>query len=446
MPNSQRSPEPGVPAMPSPWFITRIMQPAPSADSSWSCARVADFFSRHNEVDILPVVDRQSVLGMVYRMDFFNKFFQKYGPEIFGNEPVARMMDAKPLIVAHDALINDVSLWISKNRPELFHRGFAVTKEQQYQGLVIGLALVQATSEQLGETVAELSLTQKSLIESEKMASLGNLVAGVAHELNTPIGNALLSASAFMGRINDIAGSAERGELVRSTFDNFILDSTQLADLIYRQCLRAGQLISSFKRVAIDQTSEQRRAFDLRDLIDDHIAALGPSLMQSCWRIEVDVPHGIGCDSYPGPLGQVIDNLIQNAAIHAFAGREAGVLQIHATIAATIAATTAATTAATSSDTMVELQFRDDGNGIKESDQKRIFDPFFTTRLGQGGSGLGLFISKNIITGLLGGSLMVRSEPGQGTCFLIRFPLLAPTPSAPTMAAVTSHAIAQPVD
>jgi signal transduction histidine kinase len=376
---------------------------------------MADFFSHHHDVDMLPVIDDQIIVGIVYRMDFFNTFFRKFGPELFGHEPIKLMMDANPLIVDHDDLINDVSLWISNNRPELFHRGFAVARERQYLGLVSGLALVQATSEQLGQTVAELSLAQKSLIESEKMASLGNLVAGVAHELNTPIGNAVLSSSAFQDQTRTILGAMERGELTRSAFEIFIQESSQLADLIFRQCHRAGQLISSFKRVAVDQTSEQRRDFALFDLIEDHIAALGPSLKQTTSTIRVEVPKDIYCDSYPGPLGQVIDNLIQNAAVHAFAGRESGLLVI----------------SATSSDSMVELQFLDDGCGIKEIDQKRIFDPFFTTRLGQGGSGLGLFVSQNIVTSLLGGSLKVHSELGKGTCFLAKFPLVAPNTIAP---------------
>ena len=128
------------------------------------------------------------------------------------------------------------------------------------------------------------------------------------------------------------------------------------------------------------------------------------------WEIKVEVPRGICCDSYPGPLGQVIDNLIQNASIHAFAERETGLLLIHAR----------------ASDTMVELRVQDDGNGIAASDKKRIFDPFFTTRLGQGGSGLGLFVSQNIVTGLLGGLLKVNSEAGKGSCFVIKLPLTAP--------------------
>ena len=401
--------------MSSTWFIRRIMQPSLRADSSWNCAMVADFFSRHQDVDMLPVVNGDVVAGIVFRMDFFNTYFRKFGPEIYGNEPVARMMDAKPLIVDHEALINDISLWISKNQPELFHRGFAVSQNGQFQGVVSGLELVQAASEQLEQTVAQLNRTRDDLIESEKMASLGSLVAGVAHELNTPIGNAVLSASSFQQRVLELCTLVERGQLTKGSFDNFISESTELADLIFRQCQRAGQLISSFKRVAVDQTSEHRRSFELCDLIDDHIAALGPSMKNSPVEIRVDVPPNMQLDSYPGPLGQVVDNLIQNATIHAFAGRETGLLLIQASIR----------------NGMVDLRFEDDGCGIPEADLKRIFDPFFTTRLGQGGSGLGLFVSQNIVTGLLGGVLKVSSEPGKGSCFKVRLPLVAPGPVVP---------------
>lgn len=396
--------------MSSTWFIRRIMQPSLSADSSWNCAMVADFFSRYQDVDMLPVVNGDVVAGIVFRMDFFNTYFRKFGPEIYGNEPVARMMDAQPLIVDHEALINDISLWISKNRPELFHRGFAVSQNGQFQGVVSGLELVQAASEQLEQTVAQLNRTRDDLIESEKMASLGSLVAGVAHELNTPIGNAVLSASSFQQRVLELCTLVEGGQLTKSGFDNFISESTELADLIFRQCQRAGQLISSFKRVAVDQTSEHRRSFALYDLIEDHIAALGPSMKNSPVAIRVEVANNIHFDSYPGPLGQVIDNLIQNATIHAFAGRETGLLLIRAS----------------SRDGMVDLHFEDNGCGIQEANLRRIFDPFFTTRLGQGGSGLGLFVSQNIVSGLLGGVLKVSSEPGKGSCFMLKLPLVAP--------------------
>lgn len=269
---------------------------------------------------------------------------------------------------------------------------------------------LEAGNRTLQAALDELHTTQGQLIQSEKMASLGQLVAGIAHELNTPIGNALVTATIVEAAARELQVAMQRGELRKSTLADYIANHIAMAELVTRSCARCADLIASFKQVAVDQTSEKRRVFDLRTLIEDNVAALRPSWRNAPWVIEVAVPPGIACDSYPGPLGQVIANLVQNAVLHAFAGRAAGTLTISGAL----------------DQGMVELVFSDDGNGMPGEVLAHIFEPFYTTRLGQGGSGLGLSIVLNIVTGILGGTLHAGSVPGRGTRVIVGMPASAP--------------------
>ncbi len=271
-------------------------------------------------------------------------------------------------------------------------------------------ASLQQANRALEQTLHELRSAQGQLIQSEKMASLGQLVAGVAHELNTPIGNALVTASILEAGARELQAAVERGELRKSSLLYYVQNNLPMVELIARSCQRAADLISSFKQVAVDQTSEQRRLFDLRELVEDNVAAVRPSFRRMPWHIDIDIMAGIACDSHPGPLGQVVANLVQNAVLHGFDKRDHGTLTISARLQGEV----------------VDLVFADDGAGMPPEVLKRIFEPFYTTRLGQGGSGLGLSIVLNIVTGLLGGSLQASSEPGQGTRITVTIPVKAP--------------------
>ncbi len=281
----------------------------------------------------------------------------------------------------------------------------------------------QAAEQKATQALGELRSAQTQLIQSEKMASLGQLVAGVAHELNTPIGNALAAASAFVESSQDLDATLARGEIKKSTLTDFIDNAVMISEVINRSCQSAATLINSFKQVAVDQTSEQRRKFDLRALVDDNIAALRAGFKHEPWLIETWIPANIECDSYPGPLGQVIANLVQNAVIHGFGGRSNGSLKISASLQAPSASH--APSHAPSQSQMVEMIFLDDGKGMDENTLAHVFEPFYTTRLGQGGTGLGLSISLNIVTGVLGGTLKADSTLGKGSQFTLSFPLKA---------------------
>lgn len=256
----------------------------------------------------------------------------------------------------------------------------------------------------------DLKSAQESLIQAEKLASLGGLVAGVAHEINTPVGIALTSASVLHDATTQLRKSMTDGAVRKSEIMSFMDTAEEASRLIMSNAERAALLIHSFKQVAADQTSEIRREYELREYIDEVMSSLHQKLKHSHAQVVVVCPETIMLDGYPGAMAQILTNLTMNALTHAFAGRESGKIEINAM----------------QSGTMVSMRFQDDGLGIPVEHVGKVFDPFFTTRRGQGGTGLGLNIVHNIITKQFGGTITVVSEPGQGVCFLLQFPCTSP--------------------
>ena len=275
------------------------------------------------------------------------------------------------------------------------------------------LDLARANRE-LSEAMEALKLAQGELVQSEKLASLGNLVGGVAHELNTPIGNALMAVTTMEDHVRGF-GKQLAANVQRASLEAFVANVEQGSAIAVRNLQRANELIATFKQVAVDQTSVQRRRFELAEVIDEILLTLQPSLKRSTHRVVCQVPHRLGMDSYPGPLGQVITNLVSNALIHAFEGRTDGLITI---------------AAEASGDDDIVLQISDNGAGIPATLIDRVFEPFVTSKLGRGGSGLGLHIVWNTVNGILGGSIAVSSTVGEGTSFRIVMPRVAPMPSA----------------
>ncbi|RCW75471.1 sensor histidine kinase [Pseudorhodoferax soli] len=268
---------------------------------------------------------------------------------------------------------------------------------------------------QLARTAEQLRLAQDELVHSEKMAALGALVAGVAHELNTPLGNGVMAVSAVADEARRFRALAQSG--IRRADLRQLTDSVEQGiDIAQRNLRRAADLVQSFKQVAVDQTSARRRRFELGEVVHEMVVSLQPSFSRTPYRIETEVPAtGLLLDSYPGALGQTIGNLIQNAALHGFDGRDHGTVRL---------------SAGRADDGQFWLHVADDGKGIAPEHIDRIFEPFMTTRMGRGGSGLGLHISYNAVVNVLGGALTVHSVPGQGACFMLRLPSEAPQ-SAP---------------
>ncbi len=264
------------------------------------------------------------------------------------------------------------------------------------------------TNLRLEKLVHELTQARADLVRAEKLASLGSLVAGVAHELSTPLGNCLMMASSVQDAAQQMDDKVAQGAITKSDLVSWIYQTEDAMALLIRNLSTAADLIMRFKQVAINEASSQRSHFNLADLVTDLSAALRDKICATGHVLEVDIGEGIEMDSYPGPLEQVLINFVNNSLVHAFEGQEQGVMHLSAhRIDAD----------------RVLIEFRDNGGGIATKNLDRIFDPFFTTKMGQGGTGLGLNISYNIITSLLGGNISVASEPGMGTVFSIQIPL-----------------------
>ena len=254
-----------------------------------------------------------------------------------------------------------------------------------------------------------LRRTQAQLVQSEKMASLGALVAGVAHEINTPVGIGVTAASTLQARAAQIRQKYEKDGLTRSELERFLTTANESGEIILNNLQRAADLIQSFKRVAVDQSSNERRLFNLRIYIGEVLQSLAPKLKTAGHVVTVDCPQGIELDSYPGVLAQILTNFISNSLLHAFGHGQKG----HITISASLA------------DDIVILRCADDGVGVPAEVLARIFDPFFTTKRGSGGTGLGLHIVFNLVTKTLGGTISADSAPGQGLAITIRLPRVA---------------------
>lgn len=266
---------------------------------------------------------------------------------------------------------------------------------------------------ELSTTLKRLQQTQQDLIQSEKLASLASMVAGIAHELNTPLSNAQLTATTLQQRATALSVALRTDQLRRSDLAAALGDMLEMCALIDRAANRANALITSFKEVAVDQVSERRRTFDLRQVVDENLASLRPGIANKALQLDNQVPEGLQCDGYPGPLGQVLTNLVQNAVLHGLEGRSQGRVNVSARLDGPDHET-------------LEWAVADDGHGMDLETASHIFEPFYTTKAGQGGSGLGLAICHRIVTTLLAGDIRVSSTPGVGTQFIIRMPVRTP--------------------
>jgi signal transduction histidine kinase len=279
---------------------------------------------------------------------------------------------------------------------------------------------LRASKERAEKALEDLREAQQNLIAAEKLAALGGLVAGVAHEVNNPIGISLTVASSLARRCEDFADEVASGPLRRSRLDEFLETGRDAANQLVTNLQRAGELVQSFKQVAVDRSHADRRQFDLRESTDHIVASLRPVLRKSQISLTIDVPAGIIMDSYPGSYGQVLTNLFLNSVIHAFPNSRTGSIMVEARHFHA------------DSDDEVDIFVSDDGVGMSEDIQRRALDPFFTTRRNEGGTGLGLHIIFNLVTQQLGGRLTFESRLGWGTRFRITIPRVAPGESPPT--------------
>ncbi|WP_062013931.1 HAMP domain-containing sensor histidine kinase [Aureimonas sp. AU4] len=272
-------------------------------------------------------------------------------------------------------------------------------------------AALRRAKDDADDALRRLRDTQSDLIQAEKLASLGQLVAGVAHEINTPLGVALTTSTAMSGEAARFRDDALAGQLTQADFEEFVERLIEGARLTTSNVQRAAHLVHAFKQVAADRTSDDRRRFDLGAFTADLFTSLGPMGRRGGHHVEVSCEEGLVLDSYPGALAQVLTNLLSNAYAHAFATRTGG----HVRVAI-----------ARRCEDGLRIRFTDDGRGIAPADRPHIFDPFFTTRRAEGSTGLGLQIVYNLVTATLGGTIRFTSEVGRGTTFTLDLPLTAP--------------------
>ncbi|WP_018984369.1 ATP-binding protein [Salinimonas chungwhensis] len=269
------------------------------------------------------------------------------------------------------------------------------------------VALKEANQE-LIQTLEKLHQYQRQIVENEKMSSLGDMVAGVAHEVNTPIGLGVTASTMMLDQIVTIQQNFDSRTLKASSLDRFLRDSQENLNIIYRNLNRAAELISSFKQVAVDQTAENSRTFCVSQLINEILVSLRPQLKKHHHKINVHCDPTLHVETKAGPINQILINLIVNSVIHGFEDTDSGTIDI---------------TVDLMTSSMLKLVYKDNGKGIADDIRKRIFEPFVTTRRGEGGSGLGMHLVYNLVTQVLNGSITLSSEEGHGVEFLIVFPV-----------------------
>ena len=271
-------------------------------------------------------------------------------------------------------------------------------------------ARVARRTAELARAMENLHASREELVRSQAKAGLAALVASVSHELSTPIGNSVLVASSLADMARQLQYQTDNNQLKKSTLLQQNQALAEGCQMLISNLARAEALLRNFKQVSADQASEQRREFDLAEVVAEVVSSLAPSLKTLGHRVEQNIPEGIRMDSLPGPIGQVIINLINNAYHHAFEGRTDGLMTISARLQGA----------------NVHLEVSDNGAGMSPEVLLNLFEPFFSTKIGRGGTGLGMSIVDSIVRKSLGGSIAVRSVVGEGTSYDMVLPLKAP--------------------
>jgi len=259
------------------------------------------------------------------------------------------------------------------------------------------------------QSLTSLQQTQKHLVQSEKMAALGGLVAGIAHEINTPVGVSITAATHLQEKLKELTADYKAGTMKRSALDKYLDVTGETLEITMTNLTRAAELIASFKQVAVDQSSEDRRKFNFKNYLHEVLLSLKHQYKRTKHKIEVTGADELEIDSYPGAFSQIVTNLLMNSLIHAYEPDAEGSIRFDVR----------------QENNSAVLTYADNGKGIPPENLGRIFEPFFTTRRGRGGSGLGMHIVYNLVTTKLGGTINCASEVGKGTTFTVIFPVNA---------------------
>ena len=302
------------------------------------------------------------------------------------------------------ASLSQIMLDLEQQKDELIAHQRELRQENENRQYIE--AELRKRNQELASSMDTLNQAQEQLVESERMASLGGLVAGIAHDVNTPLGVSVTAASFLQERLNNLKTDFEDKSLTSKNMASFIDEAEQTALLLLSNLERASDLIASFKQVAVDQTSETEREFVLGEYINEIIQSLKPSFKHTDHQINLTCPDNLIVTCAPGAIAQIVTNMVVNSITHGFESKNAGKITLDVK---------------EEGDNVV-IYYKDDGRGLSEEELSQLFDAFFTTKRGQGGSGLGTHIMYNLVTQSLQGHIEADSTLGNGLQYTIRFP------------------------
>ncbi|MDR2452033.1 MAG: HAMP domain-containing histidine kinase, partial [Candidatus Accumulibacter sp.] len=282
----------------------------------------------------------------------------------------------------------------------------AATFNEMADTLNDSMAELQESNRQLQKALSDLRSATDQMIQSEKLAALGSLVAGIAHEVNTPLGISVTAASHLEELTKALSANFAAGTMKKSDLLAYTDSSKETMQIILANLMRAANLIQSFKKIAVDQSSESWQTVELESYLKDIVVSLTPRLKKTKVRVSIRCPDTLLINTMPGALSQIITNFVTNSLLHGFDEGQEGEITI----------------TAKSEKQVTVLTYADNGKGIARENIDRVFDPFFTTARGKGGSGLGLHLVYNIVTRNLGGSITASSVPGEGVTFIMTLP------------------------
>ena len=302
------------------------------------------------------------------------------------------------------ASLSQIMLDLEQQKDELIAHQRELRQENENRQYIE--AELRKRNEELASSMEILHQAQEQLVESERMASLGGLVAGIAHDVNTPLGVSVTAASFLQERLTNLKTDFEEKRLTSKSMTSFIDEAEQTAQLLLSNLERASDLIASFKRVAVDQTSETVREFVLGDYIQEIIQSLKPSFKHTDHAIHINCPDNLIVNCAPGAIAQIVTNMVMNSLTHGFESRDAGTISLDVR----------------QENGFVIIDYSDNGRGLSDEELDKLFDAFYTTKRGQGGSGLGTHIMYNLVTQSLNGQIVAESEREKGLRYIIRFP------------------------
>lgn len=319
---------------------------------------------------------------------------------------------AKLSIIEMDVLARNINILLNRtekhiNKQDQNHHHALLQNNTLSAKVHARTDALKESNQELLSTLEKLHQFQDQLVETEKMASLGDMVAGIAHEVNTPIGLGVTASTLLSDRLHEIKTAFEEKTLKSSQLKKFLTQGEENIALIYRNLERAAKLISSFKKVAVDQSSADARQFNMKELLEEVFLTLRAKLDSAQVKLVVDCPDNLIIESKPGPINQILINLILNSILHGFEDKPNGSISISIFYLSN----------------QIHLNYKDDGIGIDESIKEKVFEPFTTTKRGSGGSGLGLHLVYNLVTQALNGHIDFESSVGNGTTFDITFPV-----------------------